>query len=71
MSEMTTSSNWHRSSRCETAACVEVALINGAVAVRDSKRSDGPILLFTRGEWAAFIAGASDGEFDLDDGSAG
>ncbi|MGH3489380.1 MAG: DUF397 domain-containing protein, partial [Actinopolymorphaceae bacterium] len=25
---------------------------------------DGPILVFTPGEWEAFLAGAKDGEFD-------
>jgi hypothetical protein len=45
--------------------CVEVAdLGNGHRAVRDSKDSDGPALIFTPGEWAAFTAGVRDGEFD-------
>lgn len=33
--------------------------------VRDSKDPDGPTLAFTAAEWAAFIAGVKDGEFDL------
>ncbi|MGV9412384.1 DUF397 domain-containing protein [Nocardia sp. NPDC003693] len=45
--------------------CVEVAfLVNGTVGVRDTKdHGHGPILAFTPGEWDAFVAGVSDGEF--------
>ena len=36
--------------------CVEVARsLPDAVAVRDSKNPDGPILTFSRDEWASFI----------------
>jgi len=45
--------------------CVEVAFIDEAIAVRDSKDTSGPVLVFTRGEWDAFVAGAKDGEFDI------
>jgi Domain of unknown function (DUF397) len=45
--------------------CVEVARLNdGHVGVRHSQHSDGPVLLFTPGEWHAFLAGARNGEFD-------
>lgn len=44
--------------------CVEVAFVGEAVAVRDSKNPNGPALLFTPGEWDAFVDGARDGEFD-------
>lgn len=53
---------WRRSSRCETGACVEVARINGMIAIRDSK--DAAILIFSPDEWSAFVAGVRDGEFD-------
>ena len=59
---------WFKSRRsgpnCDN--CVEVAFVDGAIAVRDSKRPDGSILLFTQEEWDAFVWGAKDGEFDLD-----
>lgn len=45
--------------------CVEVAQAPDFVAVRDSKHPEGPVLVFTPSEWAAFLAGAQDGEFDL------
>lgn len=45
--------------------CVEVATTqDGGRAVRNSKRPDGPVVLFTPDEWRAFILGAKDGEFD-------
>lgn len=45
--------------------CVEVAHIDGGITkVRDSKNPDAGELTFTRSEWAAFVKGAKDGEFD-------
>lgn len=45
--------------------CVEVAsLVDGGVAVRNSRDPDGPALVYTPAEVAAFVAGAKDGEFD-------
>lgn len=53
---------WHRSS--ETGG-VEVAfLATGNIGLRDAKNPDGPVLIFTPGEWTAFVAGAKDGEFN-------
>ena len=45
--------------------CVEVArLPGGEVAVRNSRHPAGPALVFTAGEWGAFVGGAGDGDFD-------
>ncbi len=45
--------------------CVEVAeLPDGGIAVRNSRHSSGPMLIYTRAEIAAFVHGAKDGEFD-------
>lgn len=62
-----TSAVWRKSTRSGpyTDNCVEVAFVDGAIAVRDSKNPTGPVLLFTAGEWDAFVDGAKDGEFDL------
>lgn len=46
-------------------ACVQVADIGRAVAVRDSKDPTGPKLGFTRGQWAAFVTGIKAGRLDL------
>lgn len=44
--------------------CVEVAdTPDGGAAVRDSKDPDGSRLLFTPGEWDAFLRGVKAGEF--------
>ncbi len=57
---------WHKSSRSGSQGgnCVEVAFVGEHIAVRDSKNPQGPKLLFTRGEWDAFLGGARDGEFN-------
>lgn len=59
---------WRKSKRSQGGGqnCVEVARnIPGIVAVRDSKNPHGPALIFTLPEWAAFIGGVKDGEFEL------
>jgi hypothetical protein len=56
---------WRKSLRSGTNACVEVAFVDGKVAVRDSKHQGGPVLEFTPLEWDAFVGGVRDGEFDL------
>lgn len=43
--------------------CVEVANFPEAVVVRDSKNPDGPVLVFSVGEWRAFVGGVTNGEF--------
>lgn len=45
--------------------CVEVRADGTTIEVRDSKDRSGPSLSFPEGEWAAFISGAQNGEFDL------
>lgn len=43
--------------------CVEVAsLPGGSVGIRDSRDPGGPVLRFTRAEWAAFLGGTRRGE---------
>jgi hypothetical protein len=45
--------------------CVEMArLPDGGIAVRNSRDPEGPALIYTADEIAAFIAGARDGDFD-------
>jgi len=53
------------SSYCTVGNCVEVGMVeDGSVIVRDTKEADGQPLVFTNEEWAAFVAGVKDGEFD-------
>jgi len=58
---------WRKSIRSGNGGnCVEVANnLPGIIAVRDSKDPNGPALVFTPSEWAAFTGGVKDGEFDL------
>jgi hypothetical protein len=44
--------------------CVEMAASGDSVLVRDSKDPGGPVLRYTKSEFAAWIDGAKDGEFD-------
>ncbi|MCP2168829.1 protein of unknown function (DUF397) [Goodfellowiella coeruleoviolacea] len=52
------SSRWRKSSYSEKENCVEVAFGPAAVAVRDSKNVDGPVLGFSAANWRAFLAAA-------------
>jgi hypothetical protein len=60
-----TGAEWRVSTLCDLNGCVEVALLDGRIAVRDSKDKGGPVLLFTAREWEAFVGGVRGGEFDL------
>jgi hypothetical protein len=57
---------WRKSTKSGpwTDNCVEVAFVDGAIALRDSKDPTGPALIFTPAEWNAFLGGTKDGEFD-------
>jgi len=53
-----------RASSTPGGACVQVAALNYDFAVRDSKHTDGPVLVFDRSSWSAFVTGAKSGAFD-------
>lgn len=55
---------WRKSSRSGSNGCVEIAFLEGQIAVRDSKDRSGPVLTFSPTEWEAFLAGVRHGEFD-------
>ncbi|WP_369204350.1 DUF397 domain-containing protein [Streptomyces sp. PU-14G] len=44
---------------------VEIAFVEGFVAMRNSRQPDRPALIFDPGEWRAFVRGAREGDFDL------
>lgn len=59
-------SQWKKSSHVsKNGGSVEVKITADAIMLRDSKNPEGPVLIYTQGEWDAFIGGAKDGEFDL------
>ncbi|MEV6711479.1 DUF397 domain-containing protein [Lentzea sp. NPDC051208] len=48
-----------------TGNCMELAQLDGGhIAVRNSRFPEGPALILTTAEVAAFLAGAKEGEFD-------
>jgi hypothetical protein len=55
---------WRKSTLSQLSGCVEVAFIDGRVAMRDSKDRGGPVLAFEPTEWQAFLRGVRDGQFD-------
>jgi hypothetical protein len=64
MSNRYPGATWRKSTRSGDGNCVEVAVVDDGIAVRDSKDQDGGILLFTPVEMAAFVEGVKAGEFD-------
>jgi len=59
---------WKKSSRSNGNGgnnCVEVAILDTAVAVRDSKNPTGPALIFNPSDWSEFVHSAKFGEFDI------
>lgn len=58
---------YHKSSRCTTGGCVEVApLPDGGAVVRDTKDRNREPLTFDRQEWVDFVSGVKNGEFDFE-----
>lgn len=61
---------WHVSSYSASGGsnCVEAGPVldgTGRVAVRHSHHPDGPVIIYTRAEWDAFLAGVRNNEFDF------
>jgi hypothetical protein len=57
---------WRKSSRSsdlEKAVCVEVAAIDRARAIRDSKDPDGPRISMSIGAWRGFIGAVKNDAF--------
>jgi hypothetical protein len=60
-----TGAAWHKSTASSSGECAEVAFADGSVLMRHSQYPSGPVLAFSYSEWAAFLAGVRNGEFDL------
>jgi hypothetical protein len=56
---------WFKSTSSGEDNCVEAAIDEMGVSVRNSKEPGGAILRFSASEWTAFVAGVRAGEFDL------
>lgn len=53
---MAKNSDWRRSSRCQHADCVEIAVMPGSVLIRDSMLGDeGPVLTFSSVQFRSFV----------------
>jgi hypothetical protein len=52
---------WHR--RCDSGACVEIA-VQGETVMMRSSGSPETVLILARAEWLQFLAGAKTGMFD-------
>ncbi|MBQ0826890.1 DUF397 domain-containing protein [Streptomyces tagetis] len=44
---------------------VQIAFVEGFVALRNGGSPHSPSLIFTPDEWGAFVSGAREGDFDL------
>lgn len=61
-----TAADWRKARRSqEQGACVEVAPLTDAIAVRDSTNPTGPALAFPRDAWRLFAGSVKDGRHDL------
>ncbi len=49
--------HWRKSTKCASAACVEVAERPNSMFVRDSKSPLESVLAFTRADWNTFVTG--------------
>jgi hypothetical protein len=56
---------WRKSEYCNSSSCVEAAVLEDRVLLRDSKVRNGLTVEFSHSEWRAFLNGVRDGEFDL------
>ena len=54
---------WQPGSRGE--GDVQIAFVEGYIAMRYGRTPEIPAVIFTPGEWNAFVLGARDGQFDL------
>ena len=55
---------WRVARGCDANSCVRVAAHDETIVIGDTKHPHGPVLSYDRAEWAAFVEGIRQGEFD-------
>lgn len=58
-----TNAEWRSGSRGE--GDVQIAFVEGFIAMRNGRHPEAPAVIFAPNEWSAFVLGARGGEFDL------
>lgn len=56
---------WRKSTATNTGSCVEVAVVDGSVLIRDSKIPNGVVLRLPSAAWSAFLTRARSNDFGL------
>jgi hypothetical protein len=56
--------SWRVARKCNGGNCIRVAPSADMIVIGDSKNPDGPLLSYSRAEWAAFVEGIRQGDFD-------
>lgn len=57
--------DWRKAARSAgNGACVEIAQVNGQIAVRDSKDPEGPILSYSARVFRSFLRATKNGSID-------
>jgi Domain of unknown function (DUF397) len=56
---------WRKSAASGSTNCVEVAVVDGSVLIRDSANRDGVVISFSPAVWSAFLAHAHSKGFGL------
>jgi hypothetical protein len=65
MEERAEEPSWRKSNYCNSSSCVEAALLEDRVLMRDSKVGNGLTVEFSLSEWRIFLNAVRDGKFDL------
>lgn len=58
-------SNAQWTSGSQGAGDVQIAFVEGFIAMRNAGKPGSPSIVFTPAEWRAFVVNAREGEFDL------
>ena len=56
---------WRKSTASNSGACVEVAVADGSMLIRDSANPGGPVLRVSTSAWSVFLTSARENNPDL------